>query len=414
MRPIVVRATGEALALWEPTSLDQVGKNEKYLETVLAEYPELLCLETKRTGIYGPFVVFTQLPLDTPQGRTVLPDIVLLAASGDVIIIEVKLFANDELRDRRVIAQAVEYASSLALLDEHAVARLFNGGVDTDWVALVKQRFPEEEDPEELAATLLQNAADANVHIVIACDKAPKGAYELARSVSAQSNLGFSLNVVEVSPFAPRDGVGDAIMFVPNLRLATEIVARTAINITYETGSPQPGVTINTTSVEEIEENLAAVAQGETRQSRARNWTNQEIEDIFMASDDPVVRDLFLFAKAEGYQGQFQSSGTKVSPAFGFYLAVPRPDGTIRGSQAVNYVDGYKAVAVYLSNWPKASIPDAVMAAYKQDLNDLFGPSYVFDTRDVYVPLGVIEEKLEEFKDVIRTIQKGIDAETRA
>ena len=97
-------------------------------------------------------------------------------------------------------------------------------------------------------------------------------------------------------------------MFVPSVRLATEIVARTAINITYDVGSSQPGVTINTTSVEEIEENLAAAAQGETRQSRARSWTDQEIEDVFMGSDDPMVRDLFLFAKQEGYKGQFQSS----------------------------------------------------------------------------------------------------------
>jgi hypothetical protein len=60
------------------------------------------------------------------------------------------------------------------------------------------------------------------------------------------------------------------------------------------------GVKINTMSAEEIEENLAAAAQGETRQSCARSWTDQEIEDVFMARDDPTVRDLFLFAKQEG------------------------------------------------------------------------------------------------------------------
>ena len=102
--------------LWEPTSLDQLGKLEDYLETALSRTPELLCLETKRTGIYGPFAVFNQLALDTPQGRTVYPDITLLAASGDVVIVEVKRFANPESKDRSVIAQVIDYVSSLRVV----------------------------------------------------------------------------------------------------------------------------------------------------------------------------------------------------------------------------------------------------------------------------------------------------------
>lgn len=406
---IAVEAPDGSTVLWEPTSLDQLGKSEAYLEGVLSKSPELLCLETKQTGVYGPFAVFNQLPLETPQGRIVYPDIVLLAASGDFVIVEVKLFANPELRDRRVIAQAVEYAASLAVLNEHSMARLFSAGHDTDWAMLVRGYFPAEEDPDELAARLLQNAADANVHIVIACDKVPKGVYELAKSVSAQANLGFVLSVVEVSPFVPKDGPAEAVMFVPSVRLATEIVARTAISIIHEAGSPKPEVTITTTSVEEIEEGLAAAAQGETRQSRKRSWTDQEIEEVFMASDDPTVRDLFLFAKQEGYQGQFQSSGTKVSPAFGFYLAVLRPDGSVGGSQVLNYIDGGRSIGLYLSNWPKSAISEAVLAEYKQDLNALFGPSLTFDTRDVYVPLTALEGKLDSLKDVIRSLQKRIN-----
>jgi hypothetical protein len=67
------------------------------------------------------------------------------------------------------------------------MARLFNAGEDAEWAALVRHRFPGEEDVDELAAQMLANAAAGDVHIVIACDKAPKGAYDLARSVSAQS-----------------------------------------------------------------------------------------------------------------------------------------------------------------------------------------------------------------------------------
>ena len=239
---IAVQAPGASVALWEPTTLDQLGRHEADLEAALSRTPELLCLETKRTGIYGPFAVFNQLPLFNPQERTIYPDITLLTASGDLVIVEVKLFANAELRDRRVIAQAIDYVSSLSALTEDGMARLFNGGNDADWAAVVRSHFPEEQDADELADAFLKNAAGGNVHIVVACDKAPRGVHELAKSVSAQTHLGFSLDVVEVTPFVRLDGPRDEIMFVPNVRLSTEIVARTAINVRYEAGTPQPGV----------------------------------------------------------------------------------------------------------------------------------------------------------------------------
>ena len=210
---IALQGPDGTTALWEPTSLDQLGKHEDYLEQALSRTPELLCLETRRTGIYGPFAVFNQLELETPRGAQDYPDITLLAASGDVIIVEVKLFANPELRDRRVIAQVIDYVSSLSALSEAAMARLFNGGRDAEWATLIAGLFPAERDPDELAAALLGNAREGNVHIVVACDKALKGVYEAARSVSAQSHLGFSLDVVEVSPFVPKDGPADRIMF---------------------------------------------------------------------------------------------------------------------------------------------------------------------------------------------------------
>jgi hypothetical protein len=405
---IAVRAADGAAALWEPTSLDQLGKYESYLETALSETPELLCLETKRTGVYQPFAVFNQLSLVTPQGRTIAPDIVLLAASGDVVIVEVKLFANPELRDRRVIAQAIDYASSLSALTEDGMARLFNGGTDADWATLVSSHFPDEEDPEELAAAFLRNAYDGNVHIVVACDKAPKGVYELAKSVSAQSHLSFSLDVVEVTPYVSKDGPADAIMFVPNVRLSTEIVARTAVTVSYEQGVSQPGVTIETTGVEEIAENLASAAQGQSRQSRGRDWTDREIEDIFLAGDEPVVRDLFLFAKQESYNGQFQSKGRKVSAAFNFYARVRRADGSESPNAVFQVVDGASYVRVYM-NWAPGAFPERALAECRNDLKELFGDVAKVDSPEPTIPLAALDGKLEGFEAIVRKLRDGIE-----
>src|SRR5688572_23418723 len=124
--PFAVRWSnqGSSQAL-RPTTLDRLGKNEKFLEDVLAAHPELLGLQSRRSGIRGPYAAFQQLSLPTPSGRVISPDIVLLASSGHVIVVEVKLSINPELRDRNVIAQIIDYASSFAVLNDEALLRLF-------------------------------------------------------------------------------------------------------------------------------------------------------------------------------------------------------------------------------------------------------------------------------------------------
>jgi hypothetical protein len=387
--------------------MDQIGRCEKDLEVVLAETPALLCLESKRGGVYGPYAVFSQLEFATPLGRGLIPDLVLLAASGDIVIVEVKLFANPELRNRSVIAQAIDYASSLSALSEAETVKLFSGGAASDWVAFVHDRFPDEEDPGELAAAFLGNSKDGNVHIVIACDNVPAGLYEVARSVSAQSHLSFSLDVVEVTPFVPKDGPADAVMYVPNVRLSTEIVARTAVSVAIEAGSPQPGVTIETTSVEDIEENLALAAQGRTRHTRARDWTDAEIEDAMLSSDDPTVHELYRFAKTEG-SGQIQSTTPKVSATFGYYMRVRRSNGSIGDQQCFYHVSGSKNTVVFVK-WSPVTVPPDVLEEFKQALGGVLGPAFSPKSDEANIPLTAVASDLEAFKQVIRRLQQRVD-----
>lgn len=130
--------------LWVPTTLDTIGKDEAYLEETIAAMPSLLRLESRQTGIHGPYAQFRQLEFGTPQGRGIRPDIVILAASGHLIVVEVKHSSNPELRDRRVIAQVVDYAASFSALSEEEVVEMFSSGPrsDTSWSELVQSLFP--------------------------------------------------------------------------------------------------------------------------------------------------------------------------------------------------------------------------------------------------------------------------------
>ena len=409
---IAVQGPDGTPTLWEPTTLDQLGKLEADLEAALSRTPELLCLETRRTGIYGPFAVFNQLDLATPQGRTINPDITLLTASGDVVVVEVKRFVNPELRKRDVIAQAIDYVASLTALTEDGLARLFNRGEGADWNELVRDYFPNDPYLDELSDRLRTNAHDGNVHIVIACDKAPHGVYDMARSVSAQSHLGFSLDVIEVTPYVSNSAAGQ-IMFVPAVRLSTDIVARTSVSVRVDSDSVQPVVTVETTNVQQIEENLASAARGQSRKEQGRIWPDEEIESLFLSSDDPVVRDLFVFAREENYNGRFQSRSRKITPAFNFYVRTRQSNGAEGAGVIAQYVDGTPVLRFFLNFGPDV-LPGDVLDEFKARLKGLFGNSANLDMPAPGVPLEVIGDSLEALKDAIRTLNAKLAQRSQA
>lgn len=247
---------------WKPTTLRALGKNEKFLEELLAKSPELLGFEPYRTGIRGPFQVFQQVTLETPQGREVFPDIVMLSQSGHVVIVEVKLGDNDELRDRRVIAQVVEYAASFAGLEEGDLNELFGG--KKSWGERVAELFPGADDPNALAAEFLRKFSAGEVHLFIACDVAPEGLREMLAGVTSQHALGgYEVRVTELVPHTSSRPDG-GVLLLPATPVRTDIIARTAVTISYEQGQPRPGVAVAVTSQEEILENLKGIEKQRT------------------------------------------------------------------------------------------------------------------------------------------------------
>jgi hypothetical protein len=403
-------AVGDKIA-WQPTTLDKIDKPKGYLESIIAEIPELLLLESRRTGVHGPYAVFTQLPLLTPQSRGVTPDILILTGSGDIVVVEIKLSTNPELRDRRVIAQTIDYASSLSALTETELAKLFSKGQNSDWGSFVGALFQKDMDPEELAATLLAKIQTGHIQIVIACDKAPIGLYELAKSISKQSYLSFSLDVVEVTPFIKMESTlydpekEIDIMFVPYVRLSTEIVARTAISVTFKEGTPQPTVDINTTSMEEIEENIVAAKEGTQR--AGRKWTDQEVEEAFISGNDPIAKELFEFVKRYSHNGQFLASGKKQRACFGFYIHGYKPDGSDSRLQAFNYAEGDETMTIFVRMISDIA-PPHVLTDYKQGLKGLFGDMINLELKEPNIKMSLLGEKLDGFKSLILKLHEEI------
>jgi hypothetical protein len=270
---------------WRATSLRELGRNESFLEKVIGANPSLLGLEDRRTHVAGPYVPFHQLHLDTPQGRSVKSDVVFLTQSGHVVVVEVKLADNPELAQRHVVAQVLDYASSLAGYSEDEVVAVFGGTGDESFAAVTRRLFPGAIESEELADVLLDRMRNAELHLVIACDRAPDGLREFVRGVSNQSALGsYELRVVEIVPYVTGEQ-GHGVLLVPSCLARTEIVSRAAVNITITEGQPNPGVEVVVSSPDDVEESV--------RQARAPREMRPELAAAVAEWDslaDPTLR----------------------------------------------------------------------------------------------------------------------------
>ena len=383
---------------WFPTTLDQLNKDEKFLGDTLAATPELMGIETRRSGIRGPLRVFQQLAMSTPSGRSIFPDIVFLATSGHVIVVEVKRSVNPELRDRAVIAQIIDYASSFASLSELQCVQLFGSAADQTWTDVITRLFPHDPTPDDLADVLLSRMKSGEINLVIACDRVPAGLPDVVAGILAQHTLGFDLDLVEVVPFVERIADDADILFVPTSRLSTEIVSRTAIAITYRTGDTQPTTSVQTTSVEEIERNVRVARQ--SANPDARIWTAAEVETEFRQKGNTTAAALLDFAKQHSDNGDFTIPGRRLNAILGFYVRSTRDDGVSARRVVFNCILGWSSIGVFFDAVDAIAVP-TVAAELRKRLKTTFGRDIDIEQKQAGMTLDTLSRHLVEFLETM-------------
>ncbi len=394
------------MALWHPTTLDKLGKNEAFLEETLANSPVLMGLESRRTGIRGPFKLLQQVCMQTPSGRGLRPDIVMFAASGHVIVVEVKLYVNPELRDRAVIAQIIDYASSFAALDEQHCCELFGEADDSTWTESVESMFPGETDAEDLAAALLGRIQRGELNLVIACDKVPPGLPEIVAGIATQHSLGFDLDLVELTPYVHEVSDSAQIVFVPTTRLVTQIVSRTAVTVMYQQGDTKPSTSVQTTSLEEIQENLKYASRRSSAEVRSRN--SDEVEAEFRELGNPVTDRLYQFAKQNSFGGPVTSSSKTANASFGFYVQ-GRVAGVPKRLTVFSCATSWSYVCIYL-NFASQMVSDQTMREFRQRLTSALGETFNAAGKAPSVPLEIVGEHVDEFLGIMSWFKSQAEA----
>lgn len=174
-------------------------------------------------------------------------------------------------------------------LSEKEILNLFSNGLSgmVSWSELVQHYFPSESNCEELAETLISRFFSGNLNLVIACDKAPIGLDELVRGVANQSALEFDLSVVEVTPYTKNGSKPSDIIFIPKTRVATEVISRTVVTVSFRQNDQKPSVDVKTTSIEEIENEIDEITKGR----RPKYWDETSVLES-VANDADVTKEL--------------------------------------------------------------------------------------------------------------------------
>jgi hypothetical protein len=388
---IVERQLDGATRVWASTTLDKLGLDEKFLEDTIAAAPDLLGLESRRTGMYGPYKAFTQIDLRTPTKRNIHADVILFAMSGHVILVEVKLFANSELRDRSVISQIIDYASSIQALDEAELCRVFGAGYSQKWADVVQSWFPDEQDADDLAFTLQQRMRTGEINLVIACDRIPAGVYDVVRGISTQAAVGFELDLVEITPCHLSEIKNGPIFFLPRIRWGTEIVARTVVSIKYEAGSPRPEVSVVTTNAEAIAENIR-----EIKIPSGREYSEEEVREDFSKLGNATALELLEFCAANSTNGQFVAPGIKQKASFGFYL--PFVDAAGRQRSFMAFTIGNTPDPKLYWYFQRIREGGRCFPEFESRVKAIFGSDIDPSRKEAYQSFQSIDNHMAEFK----------------
>ena len=200
--------------------------NERRLQELIFDHPTCLPLDQIEPGIGRLVSVCMELPLGIGTA-----DNLFITPEGNLVLAEVKLWGNPEAR-RKVVAQALEYATALFKLDYT--------GLET---AVMKGDFNGASPPESLyslvdgadsptesvfADRVTRNLREGRIVVLIVGDEIRPATDELVTGLQAHANFHFTFALVEM-PVYSRLGSPDEYIVMPRTLIKTETVPRFTI-----------------------------------------------------------------------------------------------------------------------------------------------------------------------------------------
>lgn len=216
--PVVLR-DGKPARL-EKISLAKGGYNEKWLQDLIHDHPELLAISDIEPAFGEPIAIAREIVC----GHGII-DNIFLTPSGEIVLVETKLWRNPQAR-REVVAQALDYVTALMAMGferfEDQVLRAI-GGKPASLYALVADHPDALEEPAFIDA-VSRNLARGRMLVLAVGDGIHQEAEALVGTLQGHPGAHYTFALVEVATWQDAD-TGD-IIAVPDVLAQTVMIER--------------------------------------------------------------------------------------------------------------------------------------------------------------------------------------------
>lgn len=220
--PFIVRANGETHACQriELTTKSQSAYDERWLQELLFQHPR--CIPIREIDPHIGELIPICMEMETGAGPV---DILYVTPTGQLVLIETKLWRNSEAR-RVVVAQILDYAKELTAWSYEDLARqtaMANKQGPEHLINAVRAVVPSL-DEASFVDGINRSFRTGDFLLLIVGDGIRYGAEALVGFIERYGNLKFGLGLVEVAAYRLPD---ESILLQPRILAKTELITRT-------------------------------------------------------------------------------------------------------------------------------------------------------------------------------------------
>lgn len=198
--------------------------NEDWLQELIHEHPSVLPIADIEPG-FGELVAAAR---EVPCGHGYI-DNLYLTPSGDIVVVETKLWRNSQMR-REVVAQALDYVAALAAMTydgfEAAIVRGQNAPLKLyDLVAAHPEALEEQRFVDAVALNLLRG----RMLVIVLGDGVRAETEALSDLLQSHAGSHFTFALIELGTW--KNLVTGDILAVPNVLAKTVMIERGIVRI---------------------------------------------------------------------------------------------------------------------------------------------------------------------------------------
>ena len=206
--------------------------DEQWLQRLIHRHPNCIPMDQIEPGLPKLVPVCMELPL--PSGYL---DNLLMTPEGDIVIVEVKLFHNSQSR-REVVAQALDYASSLFSMNYDALEKavLKSDFDDGERPARLYDLFGDADtlDEPDFVDAVNMNLKNGRIVVLVIGDGIRSDAEDLVNGLQSHAGFHFTFALVELAVF--QGGSVDDLFVVPRTLIKTCMIERGIVRIDDQRG----------------------------------------------------------------------------------------------------------------------------------------------------------------------------------